>query len=315
MICRSLKTILLFGPTGSIGRNLISVCAEEEIRVIAVSHRESKRTAFLPEENAYFRLIQKDLSELRPEDIGEPVDGVFYLSWRGTSGEGRNDAVLQDANIKDLLSALDFSKACGARVFVGAGSQAEYGILEKRITETIEDLPGKDEIIIPLTAYGRAKREACFLGKKKAETLSVDFIWPRIFSVYGPTDRKGSLVMSLIDGLFKGECIPLTEGTQKWNYLYETDCARAMLLLMKSGRNGEIYHVASKDTRVLRDFIEEIKDIMKSDTELRFGTAETKGKLVTLDPSIEKLVRDTGFIERVSFREGIGKILEKSEEA
>ena len=60
---------------------------------------------------------------------GLPVqaDAFFHLAWAHTIGAGRNDMPAQIENIRYTIDAVRTAAAMGCRVFVGTGSQAEYG--------------------------------------------------------------------------------------------------------------------------------------------------------------------------------------------
>ena len=59
--------------------------------------------------------------------IVDQYDAFFHLGWDGTFGDSRNDMALQTQNIRYTLDAVELAKQLGCQVFVGAGSQAEYG--------------------------------------------------------------------------------------------------------------------------------------------------------------------------------------------
>ena len=109
----------------------------------------------------------------------------------------------------------------GASKFVGLGSQAEYGALEGRITETA--LPR------PTTLYGASKLATYVLTSQLASQLEIEFAWMRVFSAYGPDDNPHWLIPSTIEQMLRGERPQLTAGRQYWDFLFIDDLAKAIL--------------------------------------------------------------------------------------
>ena len=82
--------------------------------------------------------------------------------------------------------------------------------------------------------------------------------------------------------------------------------------LIKESDNG-IYNFGSGYSAPLKDFIGEMKDITKSDSELRYGAINYPSTgIVNVNPDVRKLV-GIGWRNRTSFRLGIRKIICNSE--
>jgi nucleoside-diphosphate-sugar epimerase len=71
-----------------------------------------------------------------------------------------------------------------------------------------------------------------------------------------------------------------------------------------------VFNIASKDTRVLKDFVEEMYSLTQSKSELKFG-AITPTNVVSLDPDVSKTEAATGFITEHSFEDIINNIIRK----
>ena len=73
--------------------------------------------------------------------------------------------------------------------------------------------------------------------------------------------------------------------------------------------DDHIVNVASRDTRPLRSFIEEIHDLAGSNSVMTFGSARSS---VSIEPDITKLRNITGWDHDTDFREVIGRILSQT---
>ncbi|MCR4798624.1 MAG: NAD-dependent epimerase/dehydratase family protein, partial [Lachnospiraceae bacterium] len=107
----------------------------------------------------------------------------------------------------------------------------------------------------------------------------------------------------LVRKLKAGEQISLSSGRQNWDYLDAGDAAECIIALYERGHDGEIYNIANGAYRPLREFVEEAKAILNSHAEIHYGEDPTP--FVSLQPSVEKTKRDTGWAPVVSFAEGL----------
>ena len=119
---------------------------------------------------------------------------------------------LQNKNIEYTLDAVELAHHFGCSVFVGAGSQAEYGRVEGKLSDTTPTDPE--------TGYGVAKLCAGRMSRVMCASLGIKHIWARILSVYGPYDGDGSMVTSTLKKMLRGEEPELTAGEQMWDYTF-----------------------------------------------------------------------------------------------
>ena len=287
---------IMTGATGFLGQALCRELTENGHEVTAVVRPESAEKA---RSLAARKVILLPLDEL--ENLGHYTEGqnVFYhLAWNGSAGNARNDYGIQLSNLTYMEKALKAAKRCGCHRFIGAGSQAEYGVVHGKVKE-YETVPS------PFMMYGAAKLSCLHMGRLLAEQSGITFIWPRIYSVYGPRENDPTL-LGYVAGTLRGGNIPeLSNCENMWDFLYITDFTRAMRILGEHPEADGIYHVASGKPGILRDFVEQARDIIKPDAELGFGIRQTDLKhTFWLEPDISRL-ETLGFRCRVTFREGV----------
>ena len=219
-----MKRAIVTGATGAVGTALVQELAEAGTEVLVFVRKDSKRSQNIPDHPLVRRLscALEDLASVR-NDTGLDWDVFYHLAWDGTTGSDRNDMYLQNQNVKYALDAVAAAKRFGCRLFVGAGSQAEYG----RVEGTLKP----DTPAFPEMGYGYAKLCAGQMTRDYAHQLGLKHTWVRILSVYGPHDGAGSMVMSAIRKLRSGQTPVFTKAEQQWDYLYSGDAARALRLL------------------------------------------------------------------------------------
>src|SRR5205085_11944232 len=103
-------------------------------------------------------------------------------------------------------------RAAACKLWVGVGSQAEYGTHNNILTE--------ETPLRPATAYGVAKLSVGLLTKNLCELSAIRFVWLRLLATYGPKDDERHLILSVIRSLLSHERPLLTSGDQKCYYLY-----------------------------------------------------------------------------------------------
>lgn len=271
------------GASSFIGIELCRYLSDNGHQVIAMSRRENEQLNDIAI-NGNLQVFYADMQNLMERAIDVKADVFVHLAWAGALLGQRDNQELQEGNIRFSLECVKLSKRMGCKLYVDAGSQAEYGIVQGVISE---DTPCN-----PVSAYGKAKlqmyRETCDLTQR----LGLKYIHLRILSVYGENDHPNTLVISSLRKLINNEPIEMRSGGQKWNYVYVKDAARQIAELSIHAINDEsfqqeVYNIASNDTRKLQDFIIAMKKIMGSESELSFGGYNPE-KDVNLNPDTHK---------------------------
>ena len=311
--------VVITGATGAIGHALIAECIKQNIEVLAICHRGSQRAGMLVDEVGRMlqskrigldcelpdRLIKIEYLNLDEYATGlssGPYDIFFHMAWSGTTGTSRNDEALQQQNAAYSLDAVRLAKKLGCHTFVFAGSQAEYGRVEGKLTA--------DTPTYPENEYGKYKLQAGETTRALCESLSIKHIWARILSVYGPYDSKTSMIMSAISKLRNGEIAEFTKGEQQWDYLYSADAANALLLAAMKGKHGRIYPIGSGSVRALSEYIQILKNQIDPHAQIELGAVPYAPKQVMyLCADISQLKQDTGFEPKTEFEDGIREIL------
>lgn len=270
----------------------------EVIAVVRVGNKQKDYIASIP---------NVKVIELNLEDYGKlgslvgPVDCSVLLTWNGTRGQTRLDEELQESNYENNMKAVKSLVEHGCKRIITAGSQAEYGIYNDVITEKTECKPN--------TAYGKYKVKLFEDASKYCYEQGISFKEPRFFSLYGPGDYENTLIMSNINRMFVNEECNMTPCTQMWDYLYIDDAVEGVIGLCSKECPDGAYNFGSGDCRPLKEFVDEMKRILQSKSELNFGAVPyTPAGVVSIQPNIGRL-KSTGWEPKVSFSQGIQNIV------
>ena len=299
-----MKKIVMTGPTGAIGVALIEQCINENIEVYALCRKNSRRISNIPQ-SPLVHIIFCDLQEMSEfnDDQIKGADVFYHFGWAATIGAGRNDMPLQIQNIQYTIDAVHLAKRLGCSVFVGAGSQAEYGRVEGKLNAEVPTFPEN--------GYGMSKLCAGQMSRVECEKLGLKHIWTRILSIYGPYDGDATMITSTIKKLLNGQIPELTKGEQMWDYMYSKDVAKAFVALGDRGVHGKIYCLGSGQVRPLKEYIDILRDKIDVRAKLGFGEIPYAPKQVMyLCADISDLQNDTGFTPQISFEKGIQETID-----
>lgn len=294
--------ILITGASGFIGRALCQRLHTQH-HVIALVRPGSRRLELLRPLPG-IQIVCGDLDNISAiiKQLGH-IDAVVHLGWRGMSKEDQLCKKIQGQDLTNSLALVDSAISAGCKVFVGGGSQAEYGPTDSLVNEKA--------VCNPITEYGKAKLQFTLNGAKLSSQAGMSFRVARIFSVYGPHDHPWTLISSLLHALKKGELIPLSNCKQLWNYLFIDDAASALASMLEADCEDGVYNVASKITAPLRDFVLQIFALYSSNIPPTFSQlSPSVGDSVSINPCIEKLLANTGWVEKVDFSQGIQRTWE-----
>ena len=322
-----MQKIVVTGATSMLGLATINEAIKHSIEVLAIIRNNSKKIDRLPKSNL-IKVLECDidkldtidlsslqvrqfneeklwgatpLSEARNEDWN--YDVFYHFAWGYTDKTTRNDPVLHEHNIKFALDAVNLAKKLGCKKFIGAGSQAEYGRVEGKLSATTS--------INPDIAYGMAKYAAGRLTNLRCRELDIEHIWVRILSVYGIFDNPSTMISYAINELLSNREPEFTKCEQKWDYLFSEDAGRAFYLIGEKGKANKTYCLGSGIARPLSDYVKTINKLLGKPENIGIGKKDyAPNQVMHLEADISELTSDTGFVPTITFEEGLKKTID-----
>ena len=289
------------GASSMIASALIRKLVAEKHEVYALVRPGSKKLDNIIKSNSV-HIVEADISDMlsAAEKIGCDCDVMFHFAWGGTSGAMRNNFEIQQKNVEYTLDAVELAKRLGCKTFVGAGSQAEYGRVEGKLSP--------DTPCTPENEYGKAKLKAGNESRKLALNYGIKHIWMRILSAYGIGDNDFTLTVSSLKKLLSGEIAEFTPAGQLWDFIYCDDAANAFYLVAQYGKNGAVYTLGSGEAKPLKEYIKIMEEL--SGGEVKTGALPyNENQVMYLCADISKLSADTGFKPQISYEEGIKRTI------
>lgn len=298
-----MERVIITGATSFIGLIFIKMALEKGLEVVAVVRPNTRKRSLLPS-SPLLTVVEtgmEDYSAL-PQLVARPCDVFFHLAWNGTRGAERMDEQMQSFSYRSSLAAALSARALGCRLFISAGSQAEYGNSCGPI--------GEDAICRPNTEYGKYKLRLYEELREQSAFYGFHFKEPRFFSLYGPRDFEQTLVISTLKKMLANEPCDLTACVQNWDFLYIDDAVRGVFLLMEQECADGAYNFGSGISQSLKEYVQVMAKLTQTESILRFGAIPYPATgMVSLEPVVKKLKSETGWRPQVSFQEGILKII------
>lgn len=283
------------------GSAVVRRALSNNLEVICIVHEGTKRLSNLPQDQKV-KIIECNLSNYASLQMDGECDAFIHMAWEMTFGASRDDAEVQMRNIQYTLDACQLAKRCGCKVFIGAGSQAEYGVQDKDLTSSLP--------VNPESGYGIAKYAAGKMSAMLCKRLGIRHCWVRILSVYGPHDGENTLISYVIREMKAGRSPELTKCEQTWDYLYADDAADAIMAIAEKGLDGKVYPLGSGKGRKLSEYIEDIRKIINPNVEIKYGAKEYyPHQPMHLVADIGELMIETGWHPHFSFIDGIKQLV------
>lgn len=291
------------GGAGFIGSHMVDVLVECGFAVRVVDSLAGGRRDNLAHHagNAQVAFEEKDIRSYAPGDaLFRGARFVFHFAGIGDIVPSiERPAEYLSANVQGTVQMLECARHAGAAKFVYAASSSCYGIAA---VPTAEDHP-----IAPQYPYALSKYlgELAALHWHQVYGLPVNSI--RIFNAYGTRSRTSG-AYGAVFGVFLRQKLagkPFTvvgDGTQRRDFLYVTDVARAFLAAAETPLAGRIWNVGAGNPHSVNRLVELLGGN-------RTRIPKRPGEPDCTWADITRIQQDLDWRPQVSFEEGVGKVL------
>lgn len=255
--------ILLTGATGFVGRQVLHALADDQARVRVVV-REGSQGRLSHQVPAADIVTTQDLFAESADWWAEACSGidiVIHVAWYAEPGK----YFQSPRNLDCLIGSLNMAKAAkhaGVRRFVGIGSCFEYDLTEGVLSV---ETPLK-----PLSIYAAAKAATFMALSQWLPSESIEFLWCRLFYLYGEGEDPRRLVPYLRSRLAEGKPAELTSGDQVRDYIDVTEAGQTIAASALGSEQGTI-NICSGVPVTVREIAEKIADEYGRRDLLRFG--------------------------------------------
>jgi UDP-glucose 4-epimerase len=306
------KNVLVIGGAGFIGSHVVDELLKEDVKSVLVfdnfcrGSRDNLEDALRDPRVRIFEaggdILQSDVLAAAVKESNH----VIHLAalWLLQCYDFPRAAF--DVNIRGTFNVLEACRDHAIERLVYSSSASVYGdAVELPMTEAH---PFNNR-----TFYGATKIAGEAMCRAFAERYGLSYAGLRYMNVYGARqDYKGTyiaVIMKMLDRIDQGlPPILYGDGSQAYDFIYVTDCARANLCALKSETTDAFYNVGSGTRTSLRQLAELILEITGSSLSIQY---EPQGKTFVTNRigSTVKAEREIGFRTTVDLRDGLERLI------
>jgi nucleoside-diphosphate-sugar epimerase len=226
--------ILISGGSGFIGKNLVNYLIQNNYNVMLIG-RNVDHISFTNLKKQTFDL--NNLNNDYEEIIKYDPDVFIHLAWEGIPNYNEKFSKKNYLNtiriIKDLLNYTNCSK------IISTGSCWEYndGNIEGKCKEDLTVYPQK-----PFSIYKNKIFNEVF---KIANEKNILFNWLRLFYVYGPGQKKESIIPMLIEKIKNKKKIDINFPANINDYIYIDDVVKILCNFIENKITSGIYNLGT----------------------------------------------------------------------
>jgi UDP-glucose 4-epimerase len=291
------------GGAGFIGSHMVDLLIERGFAVRAIDSMVGGRPDNVAHhaKNPVFALEARDIRSYAPDDsFFKGAKYVFHFAGIGDIVPSIEKPMeYMSANVQGTVQMLECARLAGVKKFVYASSSSCYGLAK---VPTREDHP-----IAPQYPYALSK----YQGEQAAFHWHLVYKLPvnavRIFNAYGTRSRTSG-AYGAVFGVFLRQKLagkPFTvvgDGTQKRDFLYVTDVAKAFLAAAETNKVGAFWNLGAGNPQSVNRLVE----LLGGD---KTYIPKRPGEPDCTWADITKIRSDLSWKPEVSFEDGVAKIV------
>ncbi len=312
-----METIIVTGGAGFIGSNFIFYLLERhpEDRIICLdklTYAGNLSTLAPIMENPQFRFCKTDICDrdavYRVFREEKPDIVVNFAAESHVDRSIENPSIFLDTNIIGTSVLMDACREYGIRRYHQVSTDEVYGDLPLDRPDLFftEETP-----IHASSPYSASKASADLLVLAYHRTYGLPVSISRCSNNYGPYHFPEKLIPLMIINALHDEPLPVYgEGKNVRDWLYVKDHCKAVDMVMRSGREGEVYNIGGHNEMRNIDIVELICDRLHKPKSLITHVTDRKGHDLryAIDPG--KICRELGWLPETRFSDGIEQTID-----
>jgi len=291
---------LITGATGMIGAALVRRLLNDGWTVSVLTRAGSAQERLLPYRNQIDVSVVDwpDASTLEYAVERANPSVVFHLAGPPFNPPPPLAAFLDAAinNTAALLRALD-EAGNNARI-VFASSAAVYGNPSHA---------SEGQLPEPATWLGAAKAMAGVLLATAGRKTGRPIVELRLYTPYGPDERRERLIPSLIAAALSRRPIPLSDGTQKRDFVYIDDVVEAFVAATQvDAAKPAAFNIGSGVGTSVRDVVTMVLSMLDAADLAQFGALATRSdEIMDMAADVSAAAAQLGWTPQTSLDEGL----------
>jgi UDP-glucose 4-epimerase len=291
------------GGAGFIGSHMVDLLVERGFTVHAIDNMVGGRPENVAQhgDKSHFVLETRDIRSYAPDDaLFKGAKYVFHFAGIGDIVPSiERPLEYMSVNVQGTVHMLECARHARVEKFVYAASSSCYGIAD---VPTREDHPIAPQYPYALSKY---QGEQAAFHWHRVYKLPVNSI--RIFNAYGTRSRTSG-AYGAVFGVFLRQKLagkPYTvvgNGTQRRDFLYVTDVAKAFLAAAETKRVGAYWNLGAGNPQSVNRLVE----LLGGE---KIHIPKRPGEPDCTWADISKITSELGWKQEVTFEEGVARIV------
>lgn len=324
-----MKTYLVTGGAGFIGSNFVIYMLNkyQDVKIVnldKLTYAGNLENLKSVENNPNYTFVQADICDKEAvEALFEKYSFDYVINFAAESHVDRSIAdpeIFVKTNVLGTVNLLNTAKKAwqigddqykeGCK-FLQVSTDEVYGSLgaEGFFMETTP--------LDPHSPYSSSKASADLFVKAYSDTYKLPVNITRCSNNYGPYQFPEKLIPLMINNTLQHKELPIYgDGMQIRDWLYVEDHCKAIDMVVRGGKLGEVYNVGGHNERPNIVIVKTILEYVKENVDPAVGehmmkhVADRKGhdRRYGIDP--EKIKRDLGWYPETTFEVGIKKTIQ-----
>jgi dTDP-glucose 4,6-dehydratase len=305
--------ILVLASNSFSGSSFVAHLLTAGYRVIGVSRSAEPGSIFAlyknhkNYENFIFKQadLNKDLNVISEIVIKHQIEYIFNFaaqSMVAQSWDSPEDWYQTNVVSFSLLGNL-LVKEKSIKKFVNFTTPEVYGSTTGWIKESFN--------FAPSTPYAVSRAAGDWHLKCLFENYGFPVIFTRAANVYGPGQQLYRIIPRTILSALTRQKLPLHGGGKSIrSFIHIDDVSTALETIMKSGVNGDSYHISTNEMISIFELVQSLADLLKVDIEelVELGP-ERPGKDFAYQLSSEKIRDELGWVDKIDLNAGLASTL------
>ncbi len=309
-------TIVVTGGAGFIGSNFIYYEQAEHpednfICVDKLTYAGNLETLSKAMKNPKFWFVKADICDRQEmAELFEEVKPDIVVNFAAESHVDRSiedPGIFLQTNIIGTQVLMDTCRKFGIGRYHQVSTDEVYGDLPLERPDLLftEETPLKTS-----SPYSSSKAGADLLVNAYHRTYGLPTTISRCSNNYGPYQFPEKLIPLMIANALADKPLPVYgEGLNVRDWLYVEDHCRAIDLIIRKGKDGEIYNIGGHNEMRNIDIVKMIcKGLGKSEDLIKYVT-DRKGHDMRYAINPDKIHRELGWLPETKFTDGIVKTI------
>lgn len=308
--------IIVTGGAGFIGGNFMHYMvnkypSDNIICIDSLTYAGNMETLEPIKDKANYKFYKVDITDRKSiYEIFEKEKPDYCINFAAESHVDRsveNPEIFLKTNILGTQVLMDACRKYGIKRYHQVSTDEVYGDLplERLDLQFDETYPIKTS-----SPYSASKASADLLVMAYHRTFKLPCTISRCSNNYGPYHFPEKLIPLMISRALNDEKLPVYgEGKNVRDWLYVEDHCRAIDMIVRGGRDGEVYNVGGHEEKANIDIVKLIlKKLNKPESLIEF-VKDRPGHDLRYAMNPAKLEKELGWKPSVTFEEGIDKTI------